>query len=112
MSDADLRRIRRQAERTQTLLYDTIARSLFKMLIDQRYRDDKAAKFRIDMKFRSHGIQFDERDDFSMWINMIPQSSAQIICSLDSMSWFELREVPYFIESFIDLYDQFDLKIF
>lgn len=112
MSDVDIRRIKRQAERTQTILYDTIARSIFKMLIDQRYGDDKEAKFRVDMKFRSHGIQFDETDDFSLWINMIPQSSARMVCALDQMNWFELREVPYFVESFIDMYDQFDLKIF
>lgn len=112
MTDIDIKKIRRQVEKTQDLLYDSIAHSLFKTLIDQRYQEDKESKFRIDMKFRSHGIQFDERDDYSMWINMIPQSSARLITSLNELSWFELREIPYFVQSFIDMYYQFDLKIF
>lgn len=107
-----MKKIRRQVEKTQDLLYDSIARSLFTTLLKQRYSEDREAKFRIDMKFRSHGIQFDERDDYSMWINMIPQSSARLITALNEVSWFELREIPYFVQSFIDMYYQFDLKIF
>lgn len=115
MTDIELKRIRRSIERLEDLTHDAIARGIFVSFIGTRYfgvPKDRAHKFRIDMLKRSNGTVFDEVDDFTMWINMIPITTARVISTLDEIDWFTLRELDYFVDSIMRIYDAYDFRLF
>lgn len=81
-------------------------------MVKSRYTHDVEQKFRMDMKMRSHGIQFEENDEFSMWINLIPSESARKIYFLDDITWGELCIIPYVVDTLILVYGTSEFKIF